>query len=100
GSTAHLHPFPTRRSSDLPVRRRVDGDPGGVMSALRHLYRNTNDIDFPKLWKRMLVISAILVAASIVSLAAQWVELSIDFEGGSRDRKSTRLNSSHVKISY
>jgi len=54
------------------------------MSTLRRLYRNTNDIDFPKIWKRMLVISAILVAASIVSLATQWVELSIDFEGGSR----------------
>lgn len=54
------------------------------MSIFGRLYRNTNDIDFPRISRRLLVISAIAVVASVVSLATQWLELSMDFKGGSR----------------
>ena len=54
------------------------------MSVLRQLYRNTNDFDLPRWSRRLLVVSAILVGASIVSLVTQGLELSMDFEGGSR----------------
>jgi preprotein translocase subunit SecF len=47
------------------------------------LYRGTNDFNFPKLWKRIGVISIILVTISVVSLFARGLNLSIDFEGGS-----------------
>jgi preprotein translocase subunit SecF len=53
------------------------------MGALSNLYRGRNDIDFPKLWRPLLTASAILVVASIVSLAVRGLNLSIDFEGGS-----------------
>jgi preprotein translocase subunit SecF len=52
------------------------------MSALTNLYRGRNDIDFPKLWRPLLTISAALIVASIASLALRGLNLSIDFEGG------------------
>jgi preprotein translocase subunit SecF len=54
------------------------------MSALSRAYRNNNDFDFPKWSKRMLVVSTVVVVISVVSLATQWLSLSMDFEGGSR----------------
>jgi preprotein translocase subunit SecF len=54
------------------------------MSALSRAYNNENDVDFPKWSKRMLVVSTIVVLVSIISLATQWLSLSMDFEGGSR----------------
>lgn len=54
------------------------------MSVLGQLYRNTNDFDLPKWSKRALIVSIVLVVVSIVSIAVQGVELSTDFEGGSR----------------
>jgi preprotein translocase subunit SecF len=54
------------------------------MSALSRAYRNNNDIDFPKWSKRMLIVSTVVVVISVVSLATQWLSLSMDFEGGSR----------------
>ncbi len=52
------------------------------MSLLKDLYYGTTDINFPKLWRPMLIVSGLLVAASTVSLAAQGLNLSIDFSGG------------------
>jgi preprotein translocase subunit SecF len=47
------------------------------------LYRGTNDFNFPKLWKRIGVISIVLVTISVISLFTRGLNLSIDFEGGS-----------------
>jgi preprotein translocase subunit SecF len=47
------------------------------------LYRGRNDFDFPRLWKRIGVISIILVIISLISLFTRGLNLSIDFEGGS-----------------
>lgn len=52
------------------------------MGALSNLYRGKNDIDFPKVWKPIVAFSALLVIASIVSIATRGLNLSIDFEGG------------------
>jgi preprotein translocase subunit SecF len=46
------------------------------------LYRGRNDFNFPRYWKLMLSISAVLVAISVGSLLTRGLDLSIDFEGG------------------
>ena len=46
------------------------------------LYRGRNDFNFPRYWKLMLGISALLVAVSLGSLLTRGLNLSIDFEGG------------------
>src|SRR5436309_11984077 len=76
-----LHSFPTRRSSDLgcsPIGRTfcgIRGEPGSLAEkgSREPCYPHRNTWLFPQ-----------------------------DFQArlGSQDRKSTRLNSSHVKISY
>jgi preprotein translocase subunit SecF len=53
------------------------------MGKLRGVYRNTNDIDFPKIWKPFLVFSSVLVIVSIVALFTRGLNLAIDFKGGS-----------------
>jgi preprotein translocase subunit SecF len=52
----------------------------GVMS---DLYRGRNDFDFPRIWPRVGIVSAVLILISIGSLFARGLNLSIDFEGGS-----------------
>src|SRR5690606_41095313 len=97
-TSAHraLPPFPTRRSSDLPVRRLQPtvqrfGRPRGVRR-IAHL--------------GVVVATAFAVLPALTPLQpsppAQAVTESMT--GAATilpvDRKSTRLNSSHVKISY
>jgi preprotein translocase subunit SecF len=53
------------------------------MGALRRVYRNTNDIDFPKVWRPFLVASLVMVVIGIVSMFTRGLNLAIDFEGGS-----------------
>jgi preprotein translocase subunit SecF len=53
------------------------------MGKLRGVYRNTNDIDFPKIWKPVLVFSTVLVVVSIGALFTRGLNLAIDFRGGS-----------------
>src|SRR5690606_42034094 len=89
-STAHpsLHSFPTRRSSDLDRRRRqhcIPGNPahapcGHVVCLLR------------------LVVIGLCERIGSEDLVPPGALLVVGPAGG--DRKSTRLNSSHVKISY
>src|SRR5699024_12629322 len=81
-SCAHrdLHSFPTRRSSDLGVQvgKRGDRHPSRLRAVcLVHSAGPARDHD---------------VAASVASGSGRSLT--------SRDRKSTRLNSSHVSISY
>src|SRR5207249_6965447 len=91
-----LHSFPTRRSSDLLVdlperqlERHVDLDPLGL--AVRELHVEppaTVEVDDRMRHRRVRALGQV-----------------VDLDGGGRlnvqlDRKSTRLNSSHVSISY
>ena len=46
------------------------------------LYRGRNDFNFPRYWKVMLGISALLMVVSVASLLTRGLNLSIDFEGG------------------
>src|SRR5699024_12854267 len=80
-----LHSFPTRRSSDLMISSQVDADRMDYLQRDAY-YTGTNygkfDLD------RVLHVM-------------RPVKRGIAFEiSGMQDRKSTRLNSSHVSISY
>ena len=52
------------------------------MRTLRLLYRGEAPVDFPKLWRRALVVSATLLVIGIGSFAVQGLNLGLDFEGG------------------
>src|SRR5205814_9797022 len=98
GAHHHLHPFPTRRSSDLIPNPgpgdefRIGGAPcawteDGQYYALTGNSHNTPD-------------TAYLYTSSDL---AHWRYLHPFYRGGfftEGDRKSTRLNSSHLGISY
>src|SRR5207249_12052112 len=99
GHHRHLHPFPTRRSSDLECS-------AGQEQLMRRDMR-----------RAITGLACVVLSTGIVAMATQPVK--IDFEkdevgkaprafsfaltGQGKagvDRKSTRLNSSHVSISY
>src|SRR5690606_39596720 len=74
---------PTRRSSDLPLRRKVIGDPCRDASAAIHTAHRLAAVigdEYPHL----------------IGIRTDKRVLAVLH----RDRKSTRLNSSHVKISH
>ncbi|MDH3707718.1 MAG: protein translocase subunit SecF [Acidimicrobiia bacterium] len=52
------------------------------MSFFGDMYRGTTTVDFPRLWRKTMVISLVLVAVSIGALAVRGLNLGIDFEGG------------------
>jgi preprotein translocase subunit SecF len=52
------------------------------MGVLHDLYNGETRFDFPKWWKRALVLSTVLVLGSILSFATRELNLGIDFEGG------------------
>ena len=52
------------------------------MSWLGRLNRGQTQIDFLKWWRRGLLLSAVLVAVSVLSLFTRGLDLGIDFEGG------------------
>jgi preprotein translocase subunit SecF len=52
------------------------------MIAIRRAARGENAIDFAKWWKRGLILSAVLVIISLLSLFTRGLNLGIDFEGG------------------
>jgi preprotein translocase subunit SecF len=52
------------------------------MGLLSDLYNGETNFDFPKWWRRALVLSAALVIVSIGSLVVRNLNLGIDFEGG------------------
>lgn len=56
---------------------------GKKMNLRKQLYRDSNDINFPRLFRFTGVVSAVLVAGSIAVLLTMGLKLSIDFEGGS-----------------
>ena len=52
------------------------------MSAIGRLYRGENRIDFVPWWKRGLILSAVLILVSVVSLSVRGLNLGIEFRGG------------------
>src|SRR5690606_41025953 len=81
--TPHLHSFPTRRSSDLRGLAALADRPNHQRLTPAHVAGGIDAFDGG------------LVAEGIGKQIAALVE-----PGAELDRKSTRLNSSHVKISY
>src|SRR5690606_40201006 len=91
--TRGLHSFPTRRSSDLDVLHLGAGTGGNAALA-----RAVDDVRLAPLDRRHGVDDGDLALDFLV------VDLALDLLGdvahAGQDRKSTRLNSSHVKTSY
>jgi len=52
------------------------------MGAITRLYRGQNDINFPKWWRRALVLSAVFMLISVASFFTRGLNLGIDFVGG------------------
>src|SRR5690606_41831953 len=92
GDHRHLHSFPTRRSSDLKNYFTYDKKP------LYLLDENSSKMDYFINTDNSVINLTDLYFSSENSSAtvAEGDTVQIKF----RDRKSTRLNSSHVKISY
>src|SRR5205814_3286318 len=86
----HLHPFPTRRSSDLPILSRSPlSSPFGAGAPERcSPGRGSARVSFCP-WREKPVFPTVTQVQPVPS-AQPW----------QRDRKSTRLNSSHLGISY
>src|SRR5690606_41768569 len=97
GAHAHLPSFPTRRSSDLH---------GGSFTFEEQTKEITMKSYVPSIIAIVAVACAALVMSSFVTPetpVAGKEEMIADWERAkayTADRKSTRLNSSHVKISY
>ena len=52
------------------------------MKTLRMLFRNEHHFDFPAMWRKALVGSAVLVLVSVGALVLRGLNLGIEFEGG------------------
>src|SRR5690606_40031324 len=89
-----LHSFPTRRSSDLISR--IDGGHRQAVAAQR-LVRQGGEYQHGGAHHHAEYAQIEKEGAGQVQLAEQW---QLEMGGVAGDRKSTRLNSSHVKISY
>src|SRR5690606_41731032 len=91
----HPHSFPTRRSSDLRSKQQKIGRSGraGQHGFTRLIVRRSefSDIYTPEQMRK--------IPETIEGLDQAIYELN-RVRNEKRDRKSTRLNSSHVKISY
>src|SRR5690606_41382394 len=97
GATRHYHSFPTRRSSDLFEKYKE------VSRQIRDIFFEYTDLVEPlSLDEAYLDVTenkkGIATATRIAREIRQriWEETQLS----ASDRKSTRLNSSHVKISY
>ena len=70
------------------------------MSFFGDLYRGTTNVDFPRLWRRTVVISLVLVVISIGALAVRGLNLGIDFEGGTSLEVRADASVSDVKTTF
>src|SRR5690606_41840649 len=93
-----LHSFLTRRSSDLSLNNILVYDFGAEARVRINGDDSTTEFLNERLtfsnWE--VVLRAGVTVEDLLTVSNQDVE----FPEGSEDRKSTRLNSSHVKISY
>src|SRR5690606_41773984 len=87
----NLHSFPTRRSSDLNVKWNIF-DRIGITSGSKHGSIQRHVLALSSMLEKHVVGGAAVAIDRGSLLAKNLLDL--------RDRKSTRLNSSHVKISY
>lgn len=53
-----------------------------MIAFIRMLYRGEHHFDFPKMWRKALVVSAALVVISLGALLFRGLNLGIEFEGG------------------
>src|SRR5690606_40624943 len=88
---SYLQHFPTRRSSDLELQCLK-------ISGLKNCMKNCTQLFFQKLFQKKIInISDLGLGFHLRGSMTGSVPAP---EGVLLDRKSTRLNSSHVKISY
>src|SRR5437870_5018477 len=95
GHHQHLHSFPTRRSSDLTLAEAAKLPQGQRTYNFDNRYRCKDGSYRSLQWK-----AAPSVGRQRIYAIARDVTESKRVENTLRDRKSTRLNSSHVAISY
>src|SRR5690606_40888389 len=88
-----LHSFPTRRSSDLPRKLKVQG----VKDMVRVSDSRMSGTSFGTV---ILHVTPEAAAGGVFSIVQSGDKIRLDVPNRVLDRKSTRLNSSHVKISY
>src|SRR5690606_41181724 len=95
----HIHFFPTRRSSDLP-----DTDSRMMRSPSRKPSSRARErLMMTPRWPAMLLATSLIIGSPTFEPHAYCIERAVNAQNGNSfgsDRKSTRLNSSHVKISY
>src|SRR5690606_40053896 len=94
-----LHSFPTRRSSDLTFPAGIlSGAPKHMAMTLINQYENVNREFYGGAIGYLGFDGAFNHAIMIRTFLSN--ENKLVFQAGAGDRKSTRLNSSHVKNSY
>src|SRR5690606_40560780 len=93
-----LRSFPTRRSSDLQDRGDLVGEAPGLDGGRSLLLRGGGLFGFPGLARRPCRLSAAVAGQRRPGPGAD--DRRRADRSCTEDRKSTRLNSSHVKISY
>src|SRR5690606_42056116 len=96
GHHRYLHSFPTRRSSDLKTGRKVGNDS-------LYYFDNVPDCEsegFIRFYDQANDLVGMLNSEGEIQIPAIYNGLGRVKNGMIPDRKSTRLNSSHVKISY
>src|SRR5690606_41949088 len=109
----YLPPFPTRRSSDLGGHEPASGERTLLFVVLSHVWPSClrdeeaderagsgDDDDATKRQADLADVLAALAAARLDRHESAGGEQAEDADRQGEDRKSTRLNSSHVKISY
>src|SRR5205807_3525014 len=98
GAPRYLHSFPTRRSSDLVHTAR--GAVPGFVECGTHVLPPFQFL-FEARYPVRLGVGARRDPQNPLECACEPARIAPDrFAGGDRDRKSTRLNSSHLVISY
>src|SRR5690606_39839104 len=90
---AHVHPFPTRRSSDLDTLPEAMASRAGLAPGESIITRD--GVWLSRDW--LLMPDSDTAQVGVIERQKKVAELQAKL---AEDRKSTRLNSSHVKISY
>src|SRR5207302_9871105 len=91
--TPDLRTFPTRRSSDLYQSKEMDGFIDGAVTAAAEGDRSSYEKNVREF------VDLAFTDIPRIPLYQPYVNVAMQ-KNVSGDRKSTRLNSSHVKISY
>src|SRR5690606_39857686 len=99
-SLRSTHSFPTRRSSDLYLQLKEKGDAVNLASLLDEI-RARDERDTQRAVAPLKPAhDAILLDSTKLSIEQVLERILGEVAARELDRKSTRLNSSHVKISY